>query len=82
MCDSESLPIASAPCPCAGRCKARKSAPADTAEPLPPAPELVGGLRQFESEQLFAGAKSVVIGHAGEFYRLLITRNDRLVLHK
>jgi hemin uptake protein HemP len=34
------------------------------------------------SEELFAGERVVMIRHAGEQYRLLITRNDRLILQK
>jgi hemin uptake protein HemP len=43
-------------------------------EPLPP--------RVLLSEDLFAGERMVVIEHAGSKYRLLITRNDRLILQK
>ena len=38
--------------------------------------------RVFRSEELFAGNRVVFIQHAGEKYRLLITRNDRLILQK
>jgi hemin uptake protein HemP len=34
------------------------------------------------SSELFDGARVVVIDHAGQQYRLLITRNDRLILQK
>jgi hemin uptake protein HemP len=34
------------------------------------------------SEELFAGQKTIVIRHGAEDYRLLITRNDRLILQK
>jgi hemin uptake protein HemP len=34
------------------------------------------------SEELFAGERIVHIQHAGETYRLLVTRNDRLILQK
>jgi hemin uptake protein HemP len=34
------------------------------------------------SAELFAGGRVVVIEHAGQQYRLLITRNDRLILQK
>jgi len=43
-------------------------------EPDPP--------RVVTSADLFAGARVVVIEHAGQRYRLLITRNDRLILQK
>ena len=38
--------------------------------------------RVIRSEELFAGERIVLIQHAGEKYRLLITRNDRLILQK
>ena len=38
--------------------------------------------RVIRSEELFAGRRSVVIQHADAQYRLLITRNDRLILQK
>ena len=38
--------------------------------------------RVIRSEEIFAGERIVLIQHAGERYRLLITRNDRLILQK
>jgi hemin uptake protein HemP len=38
--------------------------------------------RLVDSEDLLQGAKTLVIRHAGEYYRLIVTRNDKLVLHK
>ncbi len=38
--------------------------------------------RVISSEELFAGERVVLIQHAGEQYRLLVTRNDRLILQK
>jgi hemin uptake protein HemP len=38
--------------------------------------------RVIRSEELFAGGRYVLIQHAGEQYRLMITRNDRLILQK
>ena len=38
--------------------------------------------RVVRSEELFAGQKTIVIQHGVEVYRLLITRNDRLILQK
>jgi hemin uptake protein HemP len=37
---------------------------------------------KFDSQDLFQGSKLVVIMHAGETYRLLLTRNNRLILQK
>ena len=37
---------------------------------------------RFESSSLFQGSRVVVITHAGETYRLLLTRNNRLILQK
>jgi len=39
-------------------------------------------VRVIRSEEIFAGERIVLIQHAGEQYRLLITRNDRLILQK
>jgi hemin uptake protein HemP len=39
-------------------------------------------VRRLLSEELFAGQRVVLIQHAGEEYRLMITRNDRLILQK
>jgi hemin uptake protein HemP len=44
--------------------------------PQPPEP------RSVESAELFQGARIVEITHAGETYRLLLTRNNRLILQK
>ena len=38
--------------------------------------------RVLNSVELFAGQRTVVIQHGDEQYRLLITRNDRLILQK
>ncbi len=38
--------------------------------------------RVIRSEEIFVGERVVLIQHAGEQYRLLITRNDRLILQK
>jgi hemin uptake protein HemP len=47
-------------------------------EPPAPTPEL----RTLRSEELFAGERMIMIEHAGAQYRLMITRNDRLILQK
>ncbi len=38
--------------------------------------------RTVESTDLFGGAKTVLILHAGEQYRLIVTKNDKLLLQK
>lgn len=38
--------------------------------------------RVLRSEELFAGQRMLLIEHAGQRYRLLITRNERLILQK
>lgn len=38
--------------------------------------------RTVSSDELFSGRRLVFIEHAGQQYRLLITRNDRLILQK
>jgi hemin uptake protein HemP len=40
------------------------------------------GIRVIESTDLLQGEKSIVIRHAGESYRLLLTRHNRLILQK
>jgi hemin uptake protein HemP len=52
---------------------------ASLAESASPAENSV---RSISSEELFAGQRIVRIQHAGEEYRLMITRNDRLILQK
>lgn len=47
----------------------------------PPAPAAAEPPR-IESTSLFQGSRVVVISHAGESYRLLLTRNNRLILQK
>jgi hemin uptake protein HemP len=36
----------------------------------------------FESSSLFRGGRMMMISHAGATYRLLLTRNNRLILQK
>lgn len=38
--------------------------------------------RELSSEAIFAGAKTITITHDGIRYRLLITRNNKLILQK
>lgn len=38
--------------------------------------------RSVRSADLFSGAKMVLIEHAGEQYRLIVTKNDKLILQK
>ena len=45
-------------------------------------PPETGEARTVRSEELFAGHRVVLIQHGSEQYRLLITRNDRLILQK
>jgi hemin uptake protein HemP len=37
---------------------------------------------RYASADLFQGTRTIVITHAGESYRLLLTRNNRLILQK
>jgi hemin uptake protein HemP len=50
----------------------------------PQAPDATAplALPLYESAELFQGSRVVNISHAGETYRLLITRNNRLILQK
>jgi hemin uptake protein HemP len=54
--------------------------------PIPPTPAASAPPptepRSVESTELFQGARVVEITHAGETYRLLLTRNNRLILQK
>jgi hemin uptake protein HemP len=34
------------------------------------------------SDEIFGGKQEVLIRHAGELYRLRLTRNGKLILHK
>ncbi len=52
---------------------AASGAPTPTPSPEP---------RSVESTDLFQGGRVVEITHAGETYRLLLTRNNRLILQK
>lgn len=58
--------------------------PADSLAQEPQTPEVSAplALPLYESAELFQGARVVNISHAGETYRLLITRNNRLILQK
>jgi hemin uptake protein HemP len=58
--------------------------PQDDSPVVPALPATAGkeSVRRILSEELFAGERVVLIQHAGEEYRLLITRNDRLILQK
>ncbi len=41
-----------------------------------------GSPREFDSADLLRGEKEILIRHAGEVYRLRLTRNDKLILQK
>jgi hemin uptake protein HemP len=58
--------------------------PANSPAPESQTPEASAplALPLYESAELFQGARVVNISHAGETYRLLITRNNRLILQK
>jgi hemin uptake protein HemP len=40
------------------------------------------GVRVVNSDELLQGARELLIVHAGQVYRLLRTRNDKLILQK
>lgn len=40
------------------------------------------GAQRIESHRLLAGGRELVIDHAGQEYRLRLTRNDKLILTK
>jgi hemin uptake protein HemP len=41
-----------------------------------------GRLRELTSEELLCGQQEVCIRHGEEIYRLRVTRNGKLILHK
>jgi hemin uptake protein HemP len=45
-------------------------------------PEGQDAVREINSDEIFRGTKIVVITHDGVQYRLLVTRNNKLILHK
>jgi hemin uptake protein HemP len=53
----------------------------DPKEPPPPPADAVSPPR-IESAELLRGGRLIVIAHAGEEYRLLVTRTNRLILQK
>jgi hemin uptake protein HemP len=58
------------------------SLPPAPATPAPQSQSQSPEPRSVESAELFQGARVVEISHAGETYRLLLTRNNRLILQK
>lgn len=51
-------------------------------EPTPRGDDSRLGTRTIESAELFAGARTIEITHDGQTYRLLITKNNKLILQK
>lgn len=45
---------------------------------LPAAPEQ----KTLRSSEIFVGTREVLIAHGEEFYRLRLTRSNKLILHK
>jgi hemin uptake protein HemP len=57
----------------------------DVHAPLAPVPQIertAASVRRVPSQQLLAGARELLIEHAGSEYRLRITRNGKLILTK
>ena len=48
----------------------------------PQSPPELPSLRAIRSEEILQGSKEVRIVHEGEVYRLLVTRNGKLILQK
>jgi len=42
----------------------------------------IAGLRIVRSDELLQGQRELFIAHGGQLYRLLRTRNDKLILQK
>jgi len=49
---------------------------------LASAPPRASALKRIDSDRLLAGGRELVIAHAGQEYRLRLTRNDKLILTK
>ena len=58
------------------------SQPADNHFHAKQSSEAQNNERKLTTEELFQGQKIVIIHHAGEDYRLTVTRNNRLILQK
>lgn len=50
--------------------------------PAPMAPAAESRSLRIRSDELLRGSRELVIEHRGQEYRLLRTRNDRLILNK
>lgn len=46
------------------------------------APPLPQDSRMLQSTDIFAGTREVLIAHGDEYYRLRLTRSNKLILHK
>lgn len=53
-----------------------------SASPAAASPSKAAATPRVRSDELLRGNREVVIEHRGEEYRLLRTRNDRLILNK
>ena len=53
-------------------------------QPQPPQPKTIGKppIPEVNSEELMRGHTELLIHHEGETYRLKLTRNGKLILHK
>jgi hemin uptake protein HemP len=51
-------------------------------EPTHAAPVASRSAQRIDSHRLLAGGRELVIDHAGQEYRLRLTRNDKLILTK
>ncbi|MBS0202583.1 MAG: hemin uptake protein HemP [Planctomycetes bacterium] len=68
----------------------QEPSPAPSHEGPPPGPHkgpptgdcVESSLPEFDSADLLQGGNEVLIRHAGEVYRLRLTRNDKLILQK
>ncbi|MBC6943602.1 MAG: hemin uptake protein HemP [Xanthomonadales bacterium] len=53
----------------------------ESSSPLP-VPPVSRTAARISSDQLLGGARELVIEHAGQYYHLRLTRNDKLILTK
>lgn len=51
-------------------------------EPIRPKPPEKPQVREVSSEELLRGQTELLIRHGEELYRLKLTRNQKLILHK
>ncbi|MBW3543855.1 MAG: hemin uptake protein HemP [Planctomycetes bacterium] len=67
---------------CAVTATENERSPDRQQDPAPDRHAVHSAARQIDSEQLLHGDREIHICHEGEVYRLRVTRNGKLILHK